>query len=106
MLRLRKSKLVPLHIHTRPEKRHTLHAQAESLFSGIFSAQLDGPARADHAMPGQARNLAQDAYHLPRRARPARGLSYSSVTRDHPHRQAANAAHDASALIIEDASRL
>ena len=70
-----KSKLVPLHIHARPEKRHTLHAQAESLFSGIFSAQLDGPARADHAMPGQTRNLVQDAYHLPRRASPARGLS-------------------------------
>jgi hypothetical protein len=38
------SKLMPLHIHARPAKRHTFHAQAESLFSGIFSAQLDSAA--------------------------------------------------------------
>jgi hypothetical protein len=69
-----KSKLVPLHIHARPAKRHTFHAQTESLFSGIFSAQLDRPARPDHTMPGQSRNLLQDAHHLPRRSEPARSL--------------------------------
>jgi hypothetical protein len=74
MLRLRKSKLVPLHIHARPAKRHTLHAQAESLFSGIFSAQLDGPARADHAVPWQSGNLLQDSHNLPRGSSPARSL--------------------------------
>jgi hypothetical protein len=37
-------KLVSLHIHAHPAKRHALHAQAEFLFSAIFSAQLDGAA--------------------------------------------------------------
>src|SRR6202790_3779546 len=74
MLRLRKSKLVPLHIHARPAKRHTLHAQAESLFRGIFSGQPDRPARANHAVPWQSGNLLQDSHNLPRGARPARGF--------------------------------
>jgi hypothetical protein len=70
-----KSKLVPLHIHARPAKRHALHPQTEFLFSGIVSEQLDRAPGADYAMPGQSRNLLQDAHHLPRRSSPARSLS-------------------------------
>jgi hypothetical protein len=66
---------MPFHIHPRPVERHSLHPQAESLFSGIFSIQLDSAARPDHAVPGQSRNLLQDAHHLPRRSSPARSLS-------------------------------
>src|SRR5450631_1812392 len=80
-LRLRKVKLVLSHIHARPAKGHTLHAQAEFLFSRMFSTQLDGSARADHAVPRQSGNLLQDAHNLTRRSGPARSLGYSSVTR-------------------------
>jgi hypothetical protein len=71
-------KLVPFHVHARSAKSHSLHAQAEFLFGGIFSAQLDRSAGADHAMPRQIRRLLQDAHHLTRRSGPTRGLG------DHP----------------------
>jgi hypothetical protein len=73
-LRFRKPKLVPLHIHAHPAKCHAFHAQPEFLLSAIFSAQLDGPAGADNAVPGQSRNLAQNPYHLTRCSGPARSL--------------------------------
>src|ERR1019366_3381822 len=91
------------HIHARPAKRHALHAQTESLFGGAFSTQLDGPARADHAMPRQSRNLLQDAHHLTGGSRPARSPRDRPVTRYHPRRQGANAAHDPRALIFRRA---
>ena len=89
---------MPFHIHPRPAESHALHAQAEFLFRAIFSAQLDRTARADHAMPGQSRNLAQNTHHLARRSRPAGSLSHSPIARNRSRRQAANAAHDASAF--------
>ena len=67
-------KLVQLHIHARPAEGHSLHPQAKSLLSAIFSAQLDGPARADHPMPRQSLNLLQDAHHLTGCSEPARSL--------------------------------
>jgi hypothetical protein len=67
-------KFVPFHIHARSSEGHTLHAQAEFLFGGIFSAQFDGPARTDHAVPGQSRNLLQDAHNLTGGSGPARSL--------------------------------
>jgi len=70
-----KSKLMTLHIHARPAKSHTLHPQTESLFSGIFSAQLDRATRPHYTMPGQSRNLLQNAHHLARGSRPSRSLS-------------------------------
>lgn len=81
-----KTKLVPLHIHPRPAESDALHAQAKFLFSAIFSAQLDCTARADHAMPGQSRNLAQNTHHLARRSRPASGLSHSPIARNRSSR--------------------
>ncbi len=102
-LRLRKAKLVPFHIHARPAKRHSLHSQPESLFGATFSTQLDGPARADHAMPGQSRNLLQDAHHLAGGSRPARRPRDRPVIRHHPRRQGANAAHHPRALIFRRA---
>jgi hypothetical protein len=69
-----KPKLVPLHIHAHPAERHALHAQPEFLLSAIFSAQLDGPAGADNAVPGQSRNLAQNPHYLTRGSGPACSL--------------------------------
>jgi hypothetical protein len=91
------------HIRARPAKRHTLHTQTEFLFGGAFSTQLDGPARADHAMPRQSRNLLQDAHHLTGGSRPARSPRDRPVTRYYPCRQGANAAHHPRALIFRRA---
>lgn len=99
---LLKMKLAPFHIHAHSSEGDTLHTKTESLFGPILSAQLDGPARADYAMPGQSGNLLQDSHYLARSSRPARRLGYRSVTRHPPRRQGANAAHDAGLLIAGD----
>src|SRR5208282_4345361 len=93
-------KLVALHIHPYSAKAHALHAQSKSLFSGIFSAQLDCPARANYAMPGQSGNLPQDTHHLPSGSGPARSFSDRSVTRHRSCGQGANATDHAGALVF------
>ncbi len=102
---LPKPKLVPLHIHPRPAKNNPLHAQPEFLFCAVFSAQFNGPARADYTMPRQSRNLPQNAHHLARRPIPARGSRDRSITRHLPLWQSANAAHDAGTLVLRRAIR-
>ena len=101
-----KPKLMPLHVHAHPTKRYTFHAQAKFLFVGVFSAQLDGAARTDHAVPGQARNLLEDSNHLTGRSGPARGSGYGSVGRHGSRRQSPNAAYDAGTLIFFRLRRL
>src|SRR5260370_41378644 len=83
-------KFVPFHIHARAAKRHAFHAQPESLFRAVLALQLDGSARAEHAMPRQSRNLPQYLHHLTRGAGPTRRAGDGSVARDHSRRQRAN----------------
>jgi len=95
-----KTKLVPLHIDAGAAEGDSLHAQAEFLFGGAFSGQLDGAARANYPVPGQSGNLAQDAHHLASSSRPARGFRYGAVTGDGSRRQGTNATQDAGALVF------
>jgi hypothetical protein len=89
------------HIHPHAAKSYPFHAQAKTLFGAIFSRELDGTARAEHAVPGQSPNTLQDAHNLPRSSRPTRSLGNRSVTRYLSRRQSPNAADDASPLILQ-----
>jgi hypothetical protein len=89
------------HIHPHAAKSYPFHAQAKTLFGAIFSRELDGTARAEHAVPGQSLNTLQDAHNLPRSSRPARSLGNRSVTRYLSRRQSANAVNDASPPILQ-----
>jgi hypothetical protein len=89
------------HIHPQAAKSDPFHAQAKTLFGAIFSRELDGTARAEHAVPGQSLNTLQDAHNLPRSSRPTRSLGNRSVTRYLSRRQSPNAPDDASPLILQ-----
>jgi hypothetical protein len=70
------------HVHSCSAKGHAFHAQAESLLGGGFPGAFDGSTGADHAMPGQSRDLPQDSDNLPGGSRPASGPGHGSVSRD------------------------
>jgi hypothetical protein len=93
-------KLVALHVHARSAEGHGFHAQAESLFRGTFSAQLDRAARADDAVPGQSGNLPQDAHDLARGSGPARRFRDRSVAGHGSRRQGAKATQNAGTLVF------
>ncbi len=99
-LSLRKAKLMFCHVHPHPAERHPFHAQTESLLRGVFTRQLDGPARADHTLPRQSRNLPQYAHNLTCGSRPARSLGDRPVTRHRSRRQGPNTAHHADAPVV------
>lgn len=71
--------LVQRHIHARSTKSNAFHAEAKSLLSGLFTGQFDGPTRTDDALPGQSRDLPQDANDLPGGSLPACGPGNRSV---------------------------
>jgi hypothetical protein len=71
--------LVQRHVHSCSTKSDTLHAQAESLLGGGFPGAFDGSTGADHAMPGQSRDLSQDSDNLPGGSRPTGGPGDRSI---------------------------
>lgn len=91
---------VKRHVHARSAEGDALHAQAESLLGGLFSGQLDGAAGSDDAMPGQSRDLLQDAHDLPGRARPARRSSHGSVAGHGSLGQGSDAARDSGSPVF------
>ena len=71
--------LVQFHVHARSAKGHAFHAQAESLLGGGFPGAFDRSTGADHAMPGQSRDLSQDSDNLPGGSRPTGGPGDRSI---------------------------
>ncbi len=69
-----------LHVDAGSAKGHALQAQTEGLFGGIFTAELNGSAGADHAMPGQPFSLMENAHNLTRTSGPACGFRDGSVS--------------------------
>jgi hypothetical protein len=102
---LSEPKLVLLHIHPRAAKRNALHPQTKFLLRSVLALQLNRPTCAHHPMPRQSRSLAQNANHLPRRARPSRRACNRPVTRYRACRQSTDAPHHSSALCFHGACR-
>jgi len=100
---LGKPKLMLLHIHPSAAKRNSLHPQTKFLLCPILALQLNRTTRAHYPMPRQSRTLAQNAHHLPRRARPSRRTCNRSVTRHLADWQSTNASHHASTPSFADA---
>jgi hypothetical protein len=89
---------VEFHVDASAAEGDTFHLQAESLLGGVLSGEFDGAAGAEYAVPGQSRDLLQDADDLTGRSRPACGAGDGPVGGDSPFRQRADALSDAGAL--------
>ena len=98
-LRFLEPEFVLLHIDASAAEGDAFHLQTESLLGSTFSGELDGTARADDALPGQAGNLTKNAYDLAGSSRPACGSGDGSVGGDGSFGQRANSGDDSGAEI-------
>jgi hypothetical protein len=90
----RKLEFVTLHIDAQAAEDGAFHLQAESLFRAALSGQLDRAAGAEHSVPGQPRNLTQNANHLPGCSGPTGGARDGSIGGNLSRGQCADGADD------------
>jgi hypothetical protein len=91
---------VPGHVHSDAAKGNALHAQPESLLSGIFPTQFDRAPGTDDAMPRQPVNLLQDTHDLARRAGPPSCAGHRSIARHCAPPQCPDTLHDTVPFIL------
>ncbi len=85
---------MPPHVHPAATKSHTLGFQAEPLFDGGVTAQLDFASGAHHAMPRQPERTVQSPCDLPSGAGKSRGAADSAVSGDFTVRNCPNGGED------------
>jgi len=74
--------LVTLHIHAATTENDVFTFQAQALFDGVISAELDLSAGSQDAVPGQANRSVQGPRHQPGAAAEACGARDRTVSRD------------------------
>lgn len=90
-----KLELVLGHIHATSAKNDAFGFQAQPLFDGRISTQLDFPAGAEDTMPGQPPRGMQRPDYLARRAGIARGACDGAVGGYFPPRDFSDSGKDA-----------
>jgi hypothetical protein len=77
--RSRVFEFVAVHVHAAAAKRYSFGLQAHPLLERILALQLDGPAGANDALPGQSNRATQRPGNLPGAARIPSGFRYAAI---------------------------
>jgi hypothetical protein len=86
--------LVAFHVDAPTPESNAFTFEAKALFNGVISAQLDLPARAQDAMPGQTNGSVQSPGHQSCAAAQTSGARNGAIGGDFAMRDGANEGQD------------